>query len=260
MRSIINTNDLQMEQSIYQLSLIVTGILNIIMGLYLLLGNYRYKKYPIYYMARICTTIWVLAFGIGYQLHAIFMWRFTWPTAASALTASYFHLAGICFSWGYTSLLNPRYLTRSIKIRDISIFVFGLAAYWTVPLIWHDAPLYTLLSYCVFFGYAAYVAFVFYHTYSQVSMRLMKMSLGNVRDFVRWMQVCTDLIVLFGIGSVVITALFPNDSLPFVLLLFAGVGMFSYMVYSIENYGKVIDPATRATLDVSMQRQKRKKV
>ena len=113
-----------MEQSIYQLSLIVTGILNIIMGLYLLLGNYRYKKYPIYYMARICTTIWVLAFGIGYQLHT----------------------------------------------------------------------------------------------------------------------------------------LFPNDSLPFMLLLFAGVGMFSYMVYSIENYGKVIDPATRATLDVSMQRQKRKKV
>ena len=38
-------------------------------------------------------------------------------------------------------------------------------------------------------------------------------------------------------------------------LLFAGVGMFSYMVYSIENYGKVIDPATRATLDVSMQRK-----
>lgn len=128
---------------------------------------------------------------------------------------------------------------------------------YQLSLIWHDAPLYTLLSYCVFFGYAAYVTYVFYHTYNQVSLRLMKMSLGNVRDFVRWMQVCTDLIILFGIGSVVITALFPNASLPFVLLLFAGVGMFSYMVYSIENYGKVIDPATKATLVVSLHQQKR---
>ena len=33
------------------------------------------------------------------------------------------------------------------------------------------------------------------------------------------------LIILFGIGSVVVTALFPTQSLPFVLLLFAGVGI-----------------------------------
>lgn len=240
-----------MEQSIYQLSLIVTGILNLLMGIYLLRDNYRYTKYPIYYMARICTIIWVMAFGIGYQIHAFFLWRFTWPAAASALTVTYFHLAGICFSWGYTSLLNPVYLTKRIKIRDIAIYAVGLVVYWTIPLIWQNAPMYTLLSYCIFFSYAAYVTYVFYHTYNQVSMRLLKMSLGNVRDFVKWMQVCTDLIILFGIGSVVITALFPTASLPFVLLLLAGVGMFSYMVYSIEHYGKVIDTATKATYHVS---------
>lgn len=248
-----------MEQGIYQWSLIITGILNLIMGIYLQSSNYKYKEYPIYRMARICTIIWVVAFGIGYQLHALFMWRFSWPAAASALTVTYFHLAGICFSWGYTSLLNPVYLTRRIVKRDIAIYLFGLVAYWTVPLIWKHAPLYTLLSYCIFFSYAVYVTYIFYRTYNQVSLRLMKMSMGNVRDFVRWMQVCTDLIILFGIGSVVVTALFPTQSLPFVLLLFAGFGMFSYMVYSIEHYGNVIDTATTATYHMANIEKKKAK-
>ena len=87
----------------------------------------------------------------------------------------------------------------------------------------------------------------------------MKMSMGNVRDFVRWMQVCTDLIILFGIGSVVVTALFPTQSLPFVFLLFAGVGMFSYMVYSIEHYGNVIDTATTATYHMANIEKKKTK-
>ena len=230
-----------MEQSVYQMSLIITGVLNLIMGLYLLQGNYRYTKYPVYSRARICTMIWVVAFGIGYLLHAFFMWRFTWPAAASALTVTYFHLAGICFSWGYISLLNPLYLTKRIKIRDVAIYLFGLVVYWTIPLLWRTAPLYTLLSYCIFFSYAVYVTYIFYNTYNRVSMRMMKMSMGNVQDFVKWMQICTDLIILFGIGSVVVTALFPTQSLPFVFLLIAGVGMFGYMVYSIENYGNVID-------------------
>jgi hypothetical protein len=74
------------------------------------------------------------------------------------------------------------------------------------------------------------------------------MSMGNMLSFVHWMQMCTDLIVLFGIGSVVITAIFPTETWPYVMLLVAGVGMFAYMVYSIEKYGEVIDEAAKATL------------
>ena len=177
-------------------------------------------------MARICTTIWIMAFGIGYELHAIFMFRFTWPSAASALTATYFHLAGICFSWGYTSLLNPMYLTRRIAIRDVAIYVIGLISYWTVALLFRQAPLLTMLSFCIFFGYAFYVTYVFYRTYNRVTLRMMKMSMGS------W---------------------------PYPLLLTAGVGMFGYMVYSIEKYGGVIDAATKATLNVALDKERENK-
>ena len=235
-----------MEHAIYRIALVLTGLLNMGMTVVLLRHNISYVKYPTYYRTRILTIVWLMAFALGYMAHAAFCWRYTWPTAASALSVSYFHLGAVCFSWGYTSLLNPTYLKRSVIIRDAIIYVFGLTCYWTIALLKSYAPVYTMLSFCVFFFYAVYCIAVFYRTYNRVSYRMMKMSLGSVDIFVRWMQVCCDLIILFGISSVAITALFPNDTWPYVLLLFMGVGMFGYIVYSLEKYGAVIDDATKA--------------
>jgi hypothetical protein len=151
------------------------------------------------------------------------------------------------------------YLTRRIAIRDVAIYVIGLISYWTVALLFRQAPLLTMLSFCIFFGYAFYVTYVFYRTYNRVTLRMMKMSMGSVREFVRWMQMCTDLIILFGIGSVAVTATFPFKSWPYPLLLTAGVGMFGYMVYSIEKYGGVIDAATKATLNVALDKERENK-
>lgn len=236
-----------MEELIYRTALIITGLINIGMAGYLALSTKHYTKYPTYHRTRILTIIWLIAFGIGYNIHAIFYWREYWPTAASALTATYFHLGAICFSWGYTSLLNPKYTSRKVVIRDIAIFLIGVTAYWAVALNWKEAPLFVLLSFCIFFLYCIYGVIVFYRTYNQVSYRMMKMSLGNVGDFVRWMQICCDLIILFGIGSVAITSIFPNDKWPYVVLLLLGVGIFGYIVYSLENYGTRIKGATQAT-------------
>lgn len=244
-----------MDQLLYRITLVLTGLVNLGMAGYLLRNTGRYSNYPTYRMTRILTVVWLIAFAIGYMFHAFFHWRHSWPTAASALTATYFHLAAICFSWGYTSLLNPTYLTKRVKIRDLSIYLVGLIAYWTVALRWTNAPVYTLISFSWFFTYAVYVVIVFYRTYNRVSYRMMKMSLGSVGSFVRWMQVCCDLIILFGIGSVAITGIFPNDYWPFVLLLILGIGMFSYMVYSLEKYGNVIDDATKATTHASVRGQ-----
>jgi hypothetical protein len=191
------------------------------------------------------TALWMAVFGIGYIIHGIFMLRETWPTAASALTATYFHLGALCFNWGYTSLLNPDYLTRRVLWRDGLFYLFGLVVYWTVALLWKHAPLFTFLSFCMYFGYAVWTVIIFYRTYNQVTNRLIRPSFGNVMDFVRWMQVCCDLIVLFGISSVAITAIFPTDFWPFTLLLFAGVGMFAYMGYSLTKYGKKIGHITQ---------------
>ncbi len=232
---------------IYRITLILTGFINVAMAMCLLRSSRQYKKYPTYRTTIFLTIVWLLAFGTGYVVHAVTCWRFTWPTAASALTASYFHLAALCFSWGYTSLLDHTFLTKKVLIRDSAIFVVGVTAYWTVAMRYTHAPLYTLLSFSIFFFYALYCVIMFYRTYNRVSYRMMKMSIGSVGNFVRWMQVCCDLIILFGIGSVAVTAMFPNDVWPFVLLLVAGVGMFGYMVYSLEKYGSVIDDATKAT-------------
>jgi hypothetical protein len=73
-------------------------------------------------------------------------------------------------------------------------------------------------------------------------------------DFVRWMQVCCDLIVLFGICSVVITGIFPTDFWPYTLLLIAGVGMFGFISYSLNKYGATIETTTEATKRVAAHR------
>jgi protein-S-isoprenylcysteine O-methyltransferase Ste14 len=113
----------------------------------------------------------------------------------------------------------------------------------------------TLFSFVIFFAYAALVAITFYKTYNQVSLRMMRMSIGNVREFVHWMQVCCDYIVLFGICSVAITAMFPTDAWPYTVLLMAGAGMFTYIAYSLHQYGKVVGRASRAAKDVAQSNQ-----
>lgn len=240
-----------MEQLIYRIALFVTGIINILMAGMLLQGSKPYRQYAVYFRTRMLTTLWVGVFGLGYILHGILMWRYTWPTAASALTVTYFHIGAICFSWGYTTLLNPNYLTPRIVLRDGIYYLACLLLYWMVALLWKEQPAFTLLSYCLYFAYAAWIVFKFYKTYNKVSTRLLRLSYGNVMDFVRWMQVCCDLIVLFGISSVVITGIFPTDFWPYTLLLIAGVCMFGFICYSLNKYGATIETTTAATREVT---------
>lgn len=240
-----------MEQLTYRIALFVTGIINLVMAGMLLKSSKPYREYAVYFRTRMLTVLWVGVFGLGYILHGILMWRYTWPTAASALTVTYFHIGAICFSWGYTSLLNPHYLTPRITLRDGIYYLVCLLLYWMVALLWKEHPTFTMLSYCLYFAYAAWVVFKFYKTYNQVSTRLLRLSYGNVMDFVRWMQVCCDLIVLFGISGVAITGIFPTDFWPYTLLLIAGAGMFGFICYSLNKYGATIETTTEATQKVA---------
>lgn len=240
-----------MEYLLYQLSLFITGIINLVMAGMLYRGNKHYKRFAIYYRTRLLTTLWIVAFGLGYIIHGLFMWRNTWPTAASALTVSYFHLGAICFNWGYTPLLNPNYLTRRVVWSHGLFFLVGLIIYWTVAALWKQAPMFTMVSFFWFFSYAAWIIFVFYRTYNKVSIRLLRLSFGNVMDFVRWLQVCCDLIVLFGISGVAVTAIFPNDIIPYIFMLVSGIGMFAFIAYSVNKYGSTIDVTTEATHNIA---------
>jgi hypothetical protein len=135
------------EQIFYRSILFLTGIINLVMAGMLLVGSKPYKKYTVYYRTRLLTTLWIAAFGIGYIIHGVFLWRDTWPTAASALTATYFHLGAVCFNWGYVSLLNPNYLTRFVVYHDGLLFFFGVVGYWLVAILWKQAPILTMLSF-----------------------------------------------------------------------------------------------------------------
>ena len=84
-----------MEQLIYRIALFVTGIINLLMAGKLLVGSKPYRQYAVYFRTRMLTALWVGVFGLGYILHGILMWRYTWPAAASALTVTYFHI-GAC--------------------------------------------------------------------------------------------------------------------------------------------------------------------
>jgi len=240
-----------MEFLLYQLSLVLAAVANLAMALGLMGHQKKYARYPVYYRARLLTILWLVVFAVGYLIHFSFRLRTNWPSAASALTVSYFHWGAICFCWGYIPLLNPDHLTRKRVIADSVIYVIGLIGYWTVALLWKEAPWATLVSYSVFFAFCAYNVVLFYKTYNRVSFRLVKMSYGNVSGFVRWMQASCDLILVFGIGSVAITAMFPTDFWPYTLLEVVGTLVYAYIVYSLSHYGTVIETASRATENVA---------
>ena len=149
-------------------------------------------------------------------------------------------------------MLNPNYLTQKIIVRDLIIYGVGLISYWTVALIWRDNPLYTVLSFSVFFLYVAYHIILFYRTYHNVSYRLMKMSYGNVSGFVRWLQVSCDLIIFFGTVGVIMLALFQHDTkFPFTVLTLLGIVIWAYIVFSLNKYGSVVETASRATENIA---------
>lgn len=242
-----------MELELYRTALILGGAVNILIAIALLHNNIYFRNYDVYHWARTLVAINYTIFGIGFLLHALFCWRICWPEAASTLTVSYFHSGGILFGWSHTSLMRPDYLKRSIVVRDLTIYAISLVIYWTVMADW---------TFVIFFVHASYIIYIFYSTYYQTRHNLSNMPadgeaprwwtaeakrtvLGSQHSFV----IGCHLIVLFGIGSVAITAAFPHDIWPYTLLELAGIAVFCQIFYSLVEYGNVIDAATNATED-----------
>lgn len=235
--------------------LILAGAVNLLIAVALLHNNVYFRIYGIYHRSRSLVALNYVIFGIGFLIHAYFGWRTSWPEGASALTVSYFHSGGVLFGWSHISLMRPDYMTKRLVIRDLSILAIGLVAYWTVLADW---------VFVIFFVHAFYIAFTFYRVYFQVRRNIENMPadekapswwttetkrtvLGSHHSF----AVSCHLIVLFGLGSIAITAAFPHDVWPYTLLTMAGIAVFCYIFYSLVEYGNVIDAATNATEDAA---------
>lgn len=228
-----------MEFELYDLSLLIVGGLDLAMAIGLLVNNYAYRHYPIYHRSRVLTAVFFAVFGIGLLLHYHFHWRQTCPPLAMALSLTYFHIAGVAITWSHTSLLNPRYLSRRVAARDVAFLAIGIPTYWL-----------TTTGLYIFLINAAWMTYDFYSTYYRLNRHSFP-SLGKVggRAIFRWMLLSCHLIIFFGIGSIVFTALLPTAIWPYSVLLCVGGLVFVYIYYSISEYGTVIDSATNAIED-----------
>ena len=249
-------------QNLYNIILLIAAAVNITMGCALLAGNSSYGDYTVYRRSRLLTALTFLIFAAGFIAHSRLGWRATWPAGASALSVSYFHAAAVLFGWSHISLLNPNYLTRRIVVRDIVILVVGIIAYWTAATSFSLVTFHCSLL--IFFLHALYVSFIFYRTL--VRVRMMTGRLPQSDDNARWwtddnrtmvmrfqrsIRVSCHLIVIFGLGSIVVTTAFPNEQWPYIILMALGIAVFCYIYYGLTNYGTVIEAGTNATEDVA---------
>lgn len=262
---------MNIEQPLYDLMLLIAGGINILLALVLLHNNYWYQAYDVYHRARIIVAVNYIIFGVGFLMHAHLSWRNSWPEGATALSLSYFHSGGVLFGWSHTSLMRPDYLTRRVVVRDLLILVLGITAYWTTAIMrslgyeqHFNISLFNLSS-IIFFLHAFYISFTFYRTYYRVSRNLNDRvaDAGSPRwwtpdvkrtvlSFHHSFLIGCHLIILFGIGSIAITAAFPHDIWPYTLLLILGIIVFTYIFYSLTEYGNVIEAGTNATEDAEL--------
>lgn len=263
------------EKELYYTVLVLAGIANLSMSVVLLHGNLAFREYTVYRRARRLVSLCFAVFAVGFLLHAHFQWRSACPVVASALSLSYFHIGGVLFGWSHTSLMQPDYLTRKVVVRDLSILIIGLVCYWLAvvcPLSSiHYSPLY--LSFSIFFVHALFIAYIFYNTYYQVRRNLMRMPTdANVAGW--WNErvkrtvlsghhsfvIACHLIVLFGIGSIVVTAVFPTQITPYTVLMCMGIAVYCYIFYSLQEYGNVIEEGTCATEDAEKVKSEERRV
>ena len=249
-----------MELRLYSTVLMLAAGVNLIIAFALLHNNMWFRTYDVYRRSRTLLAVNYVIFAIGFLLHAHFQLRLMSPAVADALSVSYFHSGGVLFGWSHISLMRPNYLTRRVVVRDLTILAVGIVCYWMAATCFSLSVFH--FSLFIFFLHATFIACKFYYTYYNIRRSIEQMPAeGNVPDW--WTPdtkrtvlgrhhafvIGCHLIIIFGLGSMALTAAFPSTVWPFIVLSLSGIAVFSYIFYSIVEYGNVIDSATCATED-----------
>ena len=169
-------------------------------------------------------------------------------------------------SWSHTSLLNPEYLNRFRVIRDMTALVVNIVTLWTG--VFFDISFLTGIGIGIFLTHVTWMSTDFLRTYLRVS-RLVR-QLPITKENAHWwtigaqhstfygqrsMSISCYLIILFGLGSIIMTALLPHAVWPYSVLLCVGNAVFCYIYYSLDKYGAIIEAATNATEDIHPKTQ-----
>ena len=252
-----------MERQLYETALIIAAVINLVMAFALVHNNIWYRKFDVYCRSRALSASVFAAFAVGFLFHRYLGWRFGWPEAASTLTITYFHMGAVFFGWSHTSLLRPDYPSRRIVLRDVLLLVVSHSLCW-VSMFVIRVPIVRQLAYTVFFVHAAYIASYFYYTYFRVRRSLSGRVSGikaprwwsteakrQVLSYHHSFVLACHLIILFGFGTIALTAVFPDSVWPHTFLLGCSVAVFGFIFYSLSEYGSVVESATNATEDAS---------
>ncbi len=239
-----------MSQQLYHFCLLISGFVNLLMAFGLLYSSSDYAYYHIYRRSCRLTALSLAVFGIGFLLHHQLEWRYRWPEAATALSVTYFYVGGMLLSWSHTSLLKPDYMHWSVVLRDMVTMSAGACCLWTG--VTTDSSVLLDLGIIVFLVHVAILSYIFLRTYYHVSRQLVDMQFGSIAVFVKWMIRSCYLIIGFGLGCIVMTALLPRALWPYTILLCVGNLVFIYIYYCITQYGIVVDAATNATEDIAL--------
>ena len=223
----------------YSVSLLVGAVVNWVLAAMLFFDpdNYLYSETPRYLRSRYLTALSLVVFGLGFALHWWFMPRFYNPIAASALSLGYFHIGGTLLSMSHTGLIDRHYLTFRVALRDVTVLILSVLVYGMSALLQSHTLLY--IGFALFFLHIGFLTCKFYQSFHRIYLQL-----GNYANWLpndtdrdmRWLFFSCHLIILFGIGGIAVTLLFPNDTLPFTLLMFVGVGIFGYIYKALDGF------------------------
>ena len=251
-----------MEQQLYQLTLLVSGIVNLLIAIGLMHGNSDYHNYSIYRRSRLLTAFSLAAFGVGFLLHWHFGWRTTWPLGATALSVTYFHLGGTLLFWSHISLLRPDFLRPRVMICESIALFLCIITLWLGAI--YNAPQLVYIGVVIFLLHVTWMSVDFMRTYRRTSREVRHLPVTEANA--SWwtveaqrntfhgqlsMSISCLLIIFFGFFSVVFTALLPHAIWPYTVLLCMGMVVFIYIFYSLDQYGTFIEAATCATEDIS---------
>jgi len=243
---IINLHIEYAEEYFYGVSLIVAAMVNIVLSCMMMFdsNNYLYEENPRYLRARRLTSLSLLVFGLGFFFHWLFMPHFNNLLMGKALSFTYFHIGGVLFSMSHTSLIDRHYLDRKVVVRDVTILVLSLTIYWIHAFVGNKTL--TYIGSALFFLHIGFLTWQFYSRFSRIYKQL-----GAYADYkpndtdheVLWLHYSCHLIISFGISGMLCTVVFHDATWPFIILLFMGIFVFSYIYKALDSFGAVVNEA-----------------